>query len=158
MNNWNDGTDYLMHYGIKGQKWGIRRYQNPDGTLTEAGKARYDRAVTKAKRDAREAQNIVDMYGGSRGAKAAVAKKTTLAGIAASALGGLSAIGSAYLYETLYTGYELAQFITGTGGIGLAAAGAIWAANKGAKMLATIADNSPDLVVGNIEGNYRRTN
>lgn len=30
----------LYHFGIKGQKWGIRRYQNPDGTLTEAGKRR----------------------------------------------------------------------------------------------------------------------
>lgn len=32
---------YLAHHGIKGQKWGIRRYQNPDGTLTDAGKKRY---------------------------------------------------------------------------------------------------------------------
>ena len=31
----------LYHHGIKGQKWGIRRYQNPDGTWTDAGKARY---------------------------------------------------------------------------------------------------------------------
>ena len=31
----------LMHYGILGQKWGIRRYQNPDGTLTAAGRRRY---------------------------------------------------------------------------------------------------------------------
>lgn len=31
----------LRHHGILGQKWGIRRYQNPDGTLTEAGKERY---------------------------------------------------------------------------------------------------------------------
>ena len=31
----------LYHYGTLGQKWGIRRYQNPDGTLTEAGKKRY---------------------------------------------------------------------------------------------------------------------
>ena len=33
--------DELYHHGIQGQKWGIRRYQNPDGTLTEAGKQRY---------------------------------------------------------------------------------------------------------------------
>ena len=31
----------LYHHGIKGQKWGYRRYQNEDGTLTEAGKERY---------------------------------------------------------------------------------------------------------------------
>ena len=30
----------LYHHGIKGQKWGVRRFQNPDGTLTEAGKKR----------------------------------------------------------------------------------------------------------------------
>ena len=27
----------LVHHGIKGQKWGIRRFQNEDGTLTKAG-------------------------------------------------------------------------------------------------------------------------
>lgn len=32
---------YLVHYGIKGQKWGIRKYQNPDGSLTPAGRQRY---------------------------------------------------------------------------------------------------------------------
>lgn len=33
--------DWLAHHGILGQKWGIRRYQNLDGTLTEAGRERY---------------------------------------------------------------------------------------------------------------------
>ena len=32
--------DELYHYGIKGQKWGVRRYQNKDGSLTAAGKKR----------------------------------------------------------------------------------------------------------------------
>ena len=32
---------YLVHHGIKGQKWGVRRYQNEDGTLTDAGKRRF---------------------------------------------------------------------------------------------------------------------
>lgn len=33
--------DYLCHHGVKGQKWGVRRYQNKDGSLTPAGKKRY---------------------------------------------------------------------------------------------------------------------
>ena len=34
---------YLMHWGILGQKWGVRRFQNPDGTLTAQGKERYQK-------------------------------------------------------------------------------------------------------------------
>lgn len=34
---------YLVHHGIKGQRWGVRRYQNEDGTLTTAGIRRYQR-------------------------------------------------------------------------------------------------------------------
>lgn len=39
---WSYGNDdQLEHFGIKGMRWGIRRYQNEDGTLTELGKKRY---------------------------------------------------------------------------------------------------------------------
>ena len=37
----------VCHWGILGQKWGVRRYQNPDGTLTELGKQHYGRKFTK---------------------------------------------------------------------------------------------------------------
>lgn len=36
-------TNYLEHYGIKGQKWGTRRFQNEDGSYTAEGKERYGR-------------------------------------------------------------------------------------------------------------------
>lgn len=44
--------EYLAHHGILGMHWGVRRYQNPDGSLTPEGKLRYgktftDRYVTK---------------------------------------------------------------------------------------------------------------
>lgn len=33
--------NYVQHHGIKGQKWGVRRFQNTDGSLTAEGKKRY---------------------------------------------------------------------------------------------------------------------
>lgn len=40
---------YISHHGVKGQKWGIRRYQNPDGSLTAEGLARLHRATDRSR-------------------------------------------------------------------------------------------------------------
>lgn len=42
-------TPYLTHSGIKGQKWGQRRFQNPDGSLTAEGRARYGVGEARSK-------------------------------------------------------------------------------------------------------------
>lgn len=54
---------YLAHHGIKGQRWGVRRYQNPDGSLTPRGKKRYAKSIgyidyaKQVTKDARDALN-----------------------------------------------------------------------------------------------------
>lgn len=45
----------ITHHGVLGQKWGVRRYQNKDGTLTSEGKKRY--SSTEAKKDSSEETN-----------------------------------------------------------------------------------------------------
>ena len=68
----------LYHYGIKGMKWGIRRYQNKDGSLTNAGKNRYDRDVRENNAKVKDKRIKIDGPDPKRWAKEDVtrAKKT----------------------------------------------------------------------------------
>lgn len=51
----------LYHHGTKGMKWGVRRYQNKDGSLTPAGKKRYDRDVRE--NNAKKKDNRINIDG-----------------------------------------------------------------------------------------------
>lgn len=51
----------LYHWGVKGMKWGVRRYQNKDGSLTPAGQKRYDRDVRE--NNAKKKDNRINIDG-----------------------------------------------------------------------------------------------
>lgn len=52
-----DEVDELYHHGIKGMKWGIRRFQTKDGALTKAGQKRYNKEMEKLKAKKKELRN-----------------------------------------------------------------------------------------------------
>ena len=63
--------DYVIHHGVLGQKWGVRRYQNDDGSYTDAGRRRYTHAekktIRQASKDAKEYARAKMYYGDGAG-------------------------------------------------------------------------------------------
>lgn len=52
-----ESNEYLEHHGTKGMKWGRRLYQNKDGSLTPAGKKRYNKEMDKLKAEKKKLRN-----------------------------------------------------------------------------------------------------
>ncbi len=77
----------LYHSGVKGMKWGIRRYQNADGTLTEEGRARYGADSYQEMSPSQRANFDKDMTTRSDKLKRNTAIGVGLAATAASAAG-----------------------------------------------------------------------
>ena len=57
----------LYHHGIKGQRWGVRRYQNKDGTLTAAGKKRYAEDAKSKGYNQQDEDGVYYRGGGKKG-------------------------------------------------------------------------------------------
>ena len=109
----------LEHHGIKGQKWGLRRFQNPDGTLTPAGRARYLKALSTYQRNAGNAERSVvgsavksAALGSAAGAGAAIVGGGDI-GVSALLSGGASALlgGTVAAAKNAITGAKLNKAI-----------------------------------------------
>ena len=59
----------LIHHGVKGMKWGVRRYQNPDGSLTAEGKQHYGTTHPMTRRQAKKAIRRSKFWGRKEVAK-----------------------------------------------------------------------------------------
>lgn len=117
---------YLMHHGIRGQKWGIRRYQNEDGTLTEAGKERYARKEARRQASVSRGEALLDKnrsLPGAIGRGAArqaainagkIAATAALAAVAATSLSAMSyplIMAGAYAVDGLSLGLTVGNIV-----------------------------------------------
>ena len=110
----------LQHHGVKGMKWGVRRYQNKDGSLTPKGKkrSRLDRAADAAQRDAdnlrkhgytTEADAVQKVADKNRQKAEQKRQKTerrkqTAKRVAKAVAGTLAKVGEAYVVDQMFFG------------------------------------------------------
>lgn len=100
MNNydWN-----LYHSGVLGQKWGIRRYQNEDGTLTALGKQRYAKDSNYSKHQQKQLRSMQDNIRKSRIKNAAITVAGTTAVAAALTATGMIGVATLITASTAST-------------------------------------------------------
>lgn len=92
---------YLVHFGIKGQKWGVRRFQNEDRTWTEAGKERYGSGGDSDKKGSGGGTSKSGRKGLTEGQKKALKTAAIVAGTAAVA--GLAVYGATKYVDAVKT-------------------------------------------------------
>ena len=97
-------TDELYHYGILGMKWGVRRYQNKDGSLTPKGKKRYSEDYNESRNikrkgikrmsndDLRKVNNRDSLERTYKNNNSKVGKTIAIVGTTAGVIGSLNAI------------------------------------------------------------------
>ena len=111
---YNDNWTELYHHGIKGQKWGVRRYQNADGTLTVQGRERYLKLMTSNGVSKKDVEARLSSSKGQQEAAEYLARrnkriKTAIAigagiGLAAAGVTAYKLYGSTYLDQVVRSG------------------------------------------------------
>jgi hypothetical protein len=99
-------TNYLAHHGIKGQKWGIRRFQNPDGTWTDAGKNRYNDSTSRT-------VNAKDTTRGMSDATKNKLKKAAIATVAVAGTAAVAYVGAKHLNNIAVNSLHTQDYIRG---------------------------------------------